>query len=87
MTASSASARSQIARIGGLARAAQYDGREVTKAARLAFADRWIREVDPEGTLPRAERERRARAAMRAHMHRLALRSAQARRRSGRQRG
>jgi hypothetical protein len=75
-----ASVRSQIARIGGLARAAKYDGRAVTKAARLAFADRWTREVDPNGVLPEHERERRARAAMRAHMQRLALRSAQTRR-------
>jgi hypothetical protein len=37
-----ASVRSQIARIGGLARAANYDAREVTKAARRAFTDRWI---------------------------------------------
>ena len=36
-----ASVRAQIARIGGLARAAKYDGREVTRAARLAFTDRW----------------------------------------------
>jgi hypothetical protein len=75
-----ASVRSQIARIGGLARAAKYDGREVTKAARLAFTDRWTREVDPKGILSERERERRARAAMRAHMQRLALRSAQVRR-------
>jgi hypothetical protein len=78
---SMASVRSQIARIGGLARAAKYDGREVTKAARRAFTDRWTREVDPKGILSERERERRARAAMCAHMQRLALRSAQVRRR------
>jgi hypothetical protein len=65
----------------GAARAAKYDGREVTKAARLAFTDRWTREVDPKDILSERERERRARAAMCAHMQRLALRSAQVRRR------
>ena len=71
--------RSLRARIGGLSRAALYDGRIVTASARRAFLDRFLREVDPTGELPQAERERRAEAARRAHMSRLALRSARAR--------
>jgi hypothetical protein len=40
---------------------------------------RFEREVDPEGTLAPDERARRAQAAHKAHMQRLALRSAQIR--------
>jgi hypothetical protein len=40
---------------------------------------RFQREVDPDGTLEPAERARRAEAARKAHMQRLALRSSQAR--------
>ncbi|CAN5438245.1 hypothetical protein BH18ACT1_BH18ACT1_01110 [soil metagenome] len=52
-----------------------------TAAARRAFVDRFEREVDPDGTLPEGERTRRAEAARKAHYTRLALKSAQARRR------
>jgi hypothetical protein len=72
--------RRQVARIGGLTRAARYDGREVTGAARRGFMARFEDEVDPDGQLPQGERQRRAQAAMRAHMARLALRSAKSRR-------
>lgn len=50
-----------------------------TQNARSGFLARFEREVDPEGTLPPAERQRRAESAMKAHMQRLALKSAQAR--------
>jgi hypothetical protein len=72
--------RRQVARIGGLTRAALYDGREVTKAARRGFMARFEDEVDPDRQLSPDERQRRAQAAMRAHMARLALRSAKSRR-------
>jgi hypothetical protein len=52
-----------------------------TAPARRAALERFTRQVDPDGTLSQAERSRRAEQAMRAHMARLALRSAQARRR------
>jgi hypothetical protein len=52
-----------------------------TAPARRAALERFARQVDPNGTLSQAERARRADQAMRAHMARLALRSAQARRR------
>ncbi|HET6836112.1 MAG TPA: hypothetical protein VFH30_19780 [Acidimicrobiales bacterium] len=52
-----------------------------TAPARRAALDRFQRQVDPDGSLSEAERARRAEQAMRAHMARLALRSAQARRR------
>jgi hypothetical protein len=72
--------RRQVARIGGLTRAARYDGRVVTSAARRGFMARFEDEVDPDRQLPLDERQRRAQAAMRAHMARLALRSAKSRR-------
>lgn len=52
-----------------------------TAPARRAALERFQRQVDPDGSLSEAERARRAEQAMRAHMARLALRSAQARRR------
>ncbi|MGH9287982.1 MAG: hypothetical protein ACRD0V_06795 [Acidimicrobiales bacterium] len=52
-----------------------------TAPTRRGALERFERQVDPEGTLRPAERARRAEQAMRAHMARLALKSAQARRR------
>lgn len=52
-----------------------------TAAARRAFNDRFEREVDPEGILLPAERAKRAENARKAYYSRLALKSAQARRR------
>jgi len=49
------------------------------RPARDAFAARFEREVDPDGTLPPDERAKRARNAEKAYMARLALRSAKAR--------
>jgi hypothetical protein len=51
-----------------------------TRPARQAFLTRFEKEVDPDGTLPPGERQLRAGHAMRAHMLRLAKRSAAARR-------
>lgn len=69
-----------LGRIGGFARAARDDPREYTAPARSAFLDRFTREVDPDGLLPLAERERRASAARARYMSRLALASVDARR-------
>jgi hypothetical protein len=74
--------RSQRARIGGYSKSAKYAGDVGTEAARAAGPgqlDYWQKQVDPERTLPIAERQRRAEAAKKAHFTRLALRSAQAR--------
>lgn len=51
-----------------------------TTPGRRAFLARFEDQVDPDGTLPPSERARRAEQAMKAHMARLALRSAKARR-------
>jgi hypothetical protein len=72
--------RSLRGRIGAYRLHSQYDSKEITRAARTAFLAKWAREVDPDGVLPEAERDRRAEAALKAHMARLALKSAQARR-------
>lgn len=51
-------------------------------AARAALLDRFERQVDPDNTLAPAERARRAESARKAYFGRLALRSAQSRRRA-----
>jgi hypothetical protein len=60
------------ARIGAFALHAKHDPRETTKAGTAAFLARFEREVDPDGTLPPAERLRRAEYARRAYMTSLA---------------
>jgi hypothetical protein len=60
------------------ARAANRSAR--TRPGRQSFLSRFEREVDPHGTLPPEERRLRAQHALRAHMLRLAKRSAAARR-------
>lgn len=72
--------RSLRARLGGLTTAARHDTREITAPARRAFLQRFEDEVDPDRTLPPPERARRAEAAKRLHFARLAMKSAQARR-------
>ena len=68
-------------RVGAFRLHATHDPRVTTAKARAAFLARFEAEVDPDGTLDPAERHRRALAARRAYFTRLALRSAQARRR------
>lgn len=52
-----------------------------TANARRALLNKFEHQVDPGGTLPPAERALRAEHARKAHFKRLALKSAQARRR------
>jgi hypothetical protein len=73
--------RSLISRIGALASWKNTADRSArTAPARKAALDRFEREVDPEGVLSPAERERRAGYARKEYFARLALKSAQARR-------
>ena len=53
-----------------------------TAPARKAALAKFEKQVDPDGKLSPAERARRAESARKAHFKRLALKSAQARRRS-----
>ncbi len=73
------SLRSQIAAHESWAKTEDRAAR--TANARKAMLDKFEREVDPDGTLAPAERGRRAEHARKAHFKRLALKSAQARRR------
>jgi hypothetical protein len=57
---------------------ATHDSRELTANARARFIGRFYEQTDP--ALPHPERVRRAEHLLQAHMKRLALRSAQARR-------
>ncbi len=70
-------------KIGAYSLHASRDSREITAPARRAFLARFEAQVDPDGTLPPAERARRAEAAKKAHFARLAYLSAKARRKSG----
>lgn len=72
--------RSLRARIAAHTLHSKRDSREITSAARATFLQKFEQQVDPDGTLPEAERQRRAAAAKRAHFTRLALASARARR-------
>lgn len=80
MTPAERSMRARIAAHSRLAKASEADRRDMTAAARKAFADRWERQVDPDGVLTPDERARRAEHAKAVHFHRMALKSARARR-------
>lgn len=73
--------RSLVARIAAEESWSRTEDRSArTAPARAAARGRFEDIVDPDGVLDPAERARRADHAYRAHMARLALRSAQARR-------
>lgn len=76
--------RSERARIGAYSLHAKYDPRQTTRRARATFLARFELRVDPDRQLPEAERMRRAEAARKAYFHRLAAKSAAARRASSR---
>jgi hypothetical protein len=71
--------RSLVGQIGIQTRLATEVPAEMTRAARAAFDRRFYDQTDP--ALPEDERQRRAAALRRAHMTRLALAAATARRR------
>lgn len=71
--------RSQIAAHESWARTPDRSAR--TAAARQAMLEKFEKQVDPDGTLLPAERAKRAENLRKAHYARLALKSAQARRR------
>jgi hypothetical protein len=58
-------------RIGGLANSAKNDPKVYTSPARAAFLAGFLAQVDPDGVLPLAERQRRADQALKAYMARL----------------
>lgn len=78
------SERTLRARIGAHSVHAKHDRVEMTKAAREAFLASFATRVDPDNELPVEERGRRADHALRAHMSRLSLLAAKARKERGR---
>lgn len=73
--------RAKWGRVGALESWSRTDDRAArTAPARRAALERFEREVDPDGVLTPFERARRAEAARKAHMQRLAIKSAEARR-------
>jgi hypothetical protein len=67
-------------RLGAHARWATTEDRSAATApARKAFADRWEKQVDPDGELDPQERAVRAAHAKKAHFARMAMASAKAR--------
>lgn len=72
--------RTLRARLAAHAKHAKHDRIESTRPAREAFLARFEREVDPDGTLPKDERRKRAESARMAYFTGLALASAIARR-------
>jgi hypothetical protein len=77
----SASERRQRARLAAhTSWARTEDPSERTRAGRVAFLDRFEREVDPDGALSPEDRKRRAEHARKAYFAGLALKSARARR-------
>lgn len=79
--------KQQSARIGAHVLHSKYDSAALTAKARAAAArslnDRLLADIDPHGTLPPHERERRLAHARRAHFMRLAQKSAATRRARG----
>ena len=71
-----AAQRSQRARIAALTRWSKENPAATAARGQAGLAARFEREVDPDGLLPLPERVRRADAARKAHMARLAARSA-----------
>ncbi len=71
--------RAMRGRIGAYVTHSRHDPKETTAKARETFLSQFEHQVDPEGVLPEAERIRRAEAARKAHMTRLAYLSAKAR--------
>ena len=59
------------------------DPKPAMEKLRAGYQQKWIDQVDPDRLLPEAERDRRANAAMRAHMQSLALKSSKARSKGG----
>ncbi len=82
MPAESPAERALVARIGAYSRwSTDPDPVAALAPARATFRARFEREVDPDGVLSPAERARRTEHARSAYYSRLALRSAQVRRR------
>jgi len=72
--------RSMRARVAAYALHAQRDSRELTVKARSAAWQKYLDEVDPDGSLPEAERVRRAESLRKSRLLAASLKAAVARR-------
>lgn len=83
MAATRAEDRSIVAQIAAAERWGRTPDRTAATApARAGLRAKYARQVDPDGTLPPAELERRVDSLMRAHMLRMSLAAKNARRRA-----
>lgn len=73
--------RTLRARMGAYAMHSRNDSKVIARKANKTFIDSFEKRVDPNFELPVEERQRRAAAAYRLHMLRMAFRSVQARKR------
>ena len=71
--------RSMRARIAANTRWSREDPAATAARGQAGLLAKFVDQVDPDRQLPEAERQRRAEAARRAHMQRLAFRSSKAR--------
>lgn len=71
--------RRQRAKIAACTRWSRENPAATAAAGQAGLLARFLREVDPDSQLPEQERQRRAEAARRAHMTRLAFASSKAR--------
>lgn len=76
------SERSMLGRLGAHSMHAQHDSRKTSQPGRQAFLASFEKQADPDGNLDEAERARRAEHLRKAHFTRLALLSAQKRRKA-----
>lgn len=79
---SNSAERRLAAQIAANTRWSREDPAANAERGQAGLVARLAREVDPDGTLPPAERARRVECARRAHMAKLSLASAQSRRRA-----
>lgn len=75
MAAADPAVRRTAAAIAAHSKWAKTSAVDGTKSARRGFLAKFEREVDPDGILSPAERDRRARNALKAYMGQLSLRS------------
>lgn len=74
--------RRQQCRAAALTRVAREGGSAISAPARAARLEQMLKEIDPDGTLAPAERERRLAAARKAHMAKMTAASIAARRKA-----
>lgn len=73
---------SMLGRLGAHSMHAKHDSKRTSEPGRLAFLNSFEKQADPDGTLDPKERARRAEHLKKAHFTRLAMLSAQKRRKA-----